>query len=158
MNRQKMIPIGLERAEIERLRQRFERLFSALQESIEADALETYGTFLPPVDICEAEHGIYIYLELAGVSPEEINLTINAGELLIEGIKPASRRTQKKAVSHFCCERQYGKFRRRIKLRWAIDLNETSATLENGMLEVYLPKIADRRGKTVKIEIENLGN
>lgn len=148
-----MIPVGFERAEIERLQRRFERLFSVLQESMEAEAMETYGTFLPPVDICETPKAVWICLELAGVKVEEMLLTLNARELRIEGYKKASKRTQK-AISHFCCERLYGKFQRRVKLRWAINLKKAKAELRNGLLEIYLPKLKDRRGQTVKIPVK----
>lgn len=147
-----MIPIGFERVEIERLRQKFERLFSVLEESIEADSLEVFGAFLPAVDLRETEKAVFICVELAGVKSEDINLFVNSKELCIEGVRKTSKRTQK-AISHFCCERQYGKFRRVIQLRWAIDLKDANAELKNGLLEIYLPKLADRRGKVVKIPI-----
>lgn len=153
MTRQKLIPFGLDRAEIERLQKRFERLFSVLQESLEAEALETYGAFLPAVDIFETDQAVYISVELAGVRTDQIKLTVSARELVVEGVKNASQRTQK-AASHSCCERLYGKFRRRIQLRWAINLTETSAELKNGLLEIHLPKLVDRRGQTVTVPIK----
>lgn len=148
-----MIPIGFERIEIERLRQKFERLFAVLEDSIEAESLEVFGSFLPPFDLRESETAVFICVELAGVKSEDINLTISSKEVCIEGIRKTSKQTQK-AVSHFCCERQYGNFRRVIQLRWAIDLTKASAQLNNGLLEIYLPKLVDRRGKTVKVPIK----
>lgn len=153
MKRQKMIPIGFERAEIERLRQKFERLFAVLEDSIEAESLEVFRAFLPPVDLREGDKAIFICIELAGVSADEINLTVNSKEVCIEGIRKTSKQTQK-AISHFCSERQYGKFRRIIQLRWAVNLKEATAELKNGLLEIYLPKLIDRRGKNVKIPIK----
>jgi HSP20 family protein len=153
MKRQKMIPIGFERVEVERLRQKFERLFAVLEDSIEAESLEVFGAFLPPVDLREGEKAIFICIEIAGVKPDEIILTVNSKEVYIEGIRKTSKQTQK-AVSHFCCERQYGKFRRVIQLRWAIDLKGATAELKDGLLEIYLPKLVDRRGKNVKVPIK----
>lgn len=147
-----MIPIGFERIEFERLRQKFERIFNVLEESLEAESMEFPGAFLPPVDIRETDKAVFISTELAGVKLSDINLTINSKEICIEGIRKTSKRTQQ-AVSHFCCERQYGKFRRIIYLRWAINLTEATAALKNGLLEIYLPKLIDRRGKSVKIPV-----
>lgn len=155
MKHQKIIPITFERIEIERLRQKFERLFTALEESIEAESLELLGTFLPSVDLKETEKAVFISVELAGVKPDDVNLTVNSKEVCIEGIRKISKHTQK-AVSHFCCERQYGKFRRVIQLRWAINLKETTAELNDGLLEIYLPKLIDRRGKALKIPINTI--
>lgn len=153
MKRQKMIPIGFERIEIERLRQKFERLFAVLEDSIEAESLEVFGAFLPQVDLRESDAAIFICVELAGVKSEDINLTVNSKEVCIEGIRKTSKQTQK-AVSHFCCERQYGKFRRVIQLRWAINLTKATAELNDGLLEIHLPKLIDRRGKNVKVPIK----
>ncbi len=147
-----MIPVGIEKVEIERLRQKFERLFTGLEESIEAESLEYFGTFLPAVDLKETEDAIFICVELAGITPNDINLVVNSKEICIEGIRKTSKQTQK-AISHFCCERQYGKFRRVIQLRWAVSLKDATAELKNGLLEIYLPKLIDRRGKAVKIPI-----
>ena len=155
MTKQTIFPLGLDRREVERLQKRFERLFSVLQESLEAEALETYGTFLPPLDICETANDVLISVEIAGVDAGGIKLTIGADELLIEGLKNASKRTQK-GISHSRCERQYGKFRRCIQLRWAIDVQRTKAELKNGILEISLPKLKDRRGQKVTIPVTEI--
>ena len=150
-----MIPIGFERGEIERLRRKFERLFTVLEESLEAESLEFFGAFLPSVDLKENEKAVFICIELAGVRASDINLTVNSKEVCIEGIRKTSKHTQK-AVSHFCCERQYGNFRRVIQLRWAIDVNEATAELKDGLLKIHLPKLIDRRGKAVKIPVKTV--
>ena len=49
-----MRTIGLERIEVERLRQRVGRLFAALQEAVEDVAPAQPGAWLPPVDLCES--------------------------------------------------------------------------------------------------------
>lgn len=152
MKRHQIVPFGFERPEIERLRKKFERLFSVLQEAAEAESLESYGAFHPCVDLRETADSIKIDVELAGVDPEKLSISANSREVIIEGVRNRSKETES-GVSHFCCERQYGKFRRAVPLRWAIDLSKTSALLENGLLQIVLPKLADRRGRSVKIPV-----
>lgn len=152
-----MVPFGFERPEIERLRQKFERLFSVLQEAAEAETLESYGAFHPSVDLRETIDAIKIDAELAGVDPEKLYVSANSREVVIEGVRNRSTETES-GVSHFCCERQYGNFRRVIPIRWAIDLSKSSATLENGLLKIVLPKLADRRGRSVKIPVKVIQN
>ena len=152
-----MIPIAdvrLETTELRRLQARVERLFSALEEALEVEAADSFNSFSPSVDLCETGDMVKISVELPGVSPDDINLTVTAKDLCIEGEKKHSPHTHK-AISHFCCERQYGKFTRRINLRWAINISETSAELKNGTLSVLMPKLTDRRGKSVRIPIES---
>ncbi len=156
--RPKMIPVpgtNVEIAELKRLQRRVERLFSALEEALELETAERFSAFSPPVDLYETDDSVLISIELPGVEADDINLVATAKDLTIEGVKKQSGATHK-AVSHFCCERQFGKFRRRINLRWAININETSSELKNGSLKIRLPKLVDRRGKSVKIPVEDV--
>ena len=50
---------GLERLELQRLRDRVGRLFAALQEATVAEDPLASGTWAPPVDLCETDDAIY---------------------------------------------------------------------------------------------------
>jgi HSP20 family protein len=78
---------------------------------------------------------------------------VTAKEVTIEGEKQHSSTTSR-AVSHFCCERRYGRFHRKIILRWAININKVKAEMRDGVLQIMLPKLVDRRGKSVRVAIE----
>ena len=95
-----------------------------------------------------------MHIELPGVKLEDMSLLATANEICIKGIKNHSANTEK-AISHFCCERQYGRFSRRISLRWSINISETTAELKEGMLTIKMPKLIDRRGKSIQIPIKN---
>lgn len=154
--RPKMIPtsaVRTERFELRRLKEKLERLFSTLEEAIEIEASDSFNTFSPSVDLRENADAVVISIELPGVKPEDINLSVTSKDICIEGEKKHSGETDK-AISHFCCERQYGKFSRRINLRWSININETRAELKEGTLSVHMPKLVDRRGKSINIPIE----
>jgi HSP20 family protein len=146
--------ISLEKIELRRLQKKVERLFSALEEALESEASGYFDTFSPSVDICENEKNVQVVVELPGVSSDGISLRVTAKDIIIEGEKKHSP-TAKKMISHFCCERQYGKFQRRIQLRWAININETTAELKDGTLNIILPKLIDRRGTSVIIPIKS---
>jgi HSP20 family protein len=154
--RPKMIAANgsLEKIELRRLYRKVERLFGALEEALESESSDYFDTFSPAVDLCENKEMVQVAVELPGVKSEDINLTVTAKDITIEGYKNHSPTTEK-AISHFCCERQYGKFQRRIQLRWAININETTAELKDGTLKVTLPKLIDRRGKSVTIPIKS---
>lgn len=154
--RPKMIAanVSLEKIQLRRLLERVERLFGVLEEALESESSDYYDSFSPSVDLCENKEKVQVSVELPGVKSEDVNLTVTAKEITIEGKKKHSPTTHK-ALSHFCCERQYGKFQRRIGLRWAININETSAELKDGILKITLPKLIDRRGKSVNIPIKS---
>ncbi len=145
--------VKFEAAELRRLQLRVERLFSVLEESLEFEGTKTFNTFAPAVDLCETTDAVCVTIELPGIDPKEIALAVTAKAVCISGEKKHSANTQK-AISHFCCERPYGKFERHINLRWAININETKAELKDGILHVRMPKLIDRRGKSVRIPIK----
>jgi len=146
--------VSYERVELKRLYSRVERLYSVLEEALEIEASESFNTFSPTIDLCETGDSVIVSVELPGINPEEIDLTVTAKHICIEGHKRYSPHTEK-AISHFCCERQYGKFRRKINLRWAINIGNVSAELKNGTLSIVLPKLVDRRGKAIKVTIKS---
>lgn len=143
-----------EKIELRRLHERVERLFGALEEILESENSDFFDSFSPSVDLCENKETIEVSVELPGVQNADINLNVTAKAITIEGLKNHSP-TTKKAISHLCCERQYGKFQRRIQLHWPININETTAELKDGTLKITLPKLIDRRGKSVTIPIRS---
>jgi HSP20 family protein len=145
---------GLERLELQRLRDRVGRLYAALQEATEAENPLASGTWAPPVDLCETETMISIRVELPGVTAEQIKIGLSNTKLRIWGEKKR-RPNRRKILSYLCSERSFGKFGRIVPLRWTFSVREASAYLCNGMLHIHLPKIEDRRGEEVLIEVKD---
>ena len=145
---------GLERLEIQRLRDRVGRLFAALQEAAEGDGPLASGTWSPPVDLCETEKQINIRVELPGVAADQIKIGLTNSQLRVWGEKKR-RVTRSRITSHLCSERNYGSFTRIVPLRWTINVRDATAELENGVLLVRLPKTQDRRGKEFKVTVKD---
>ena len=76
-----------------------------------------------------------------------------ADALLIAGEKPA-RRSGPESSFHLV-ERGFGRFARTVRLARACDVSRAHATLAGGELRVSIPKIAERRGRTIQIAIKN---
>ncbi len=145
---------GLERLELQRLRDRVGRLFAALQEATEAENPLASGAWVPPVDLCETQEAILLRVELPGVSAEQIKIGLCNTKLRIWGEKKR-RAARRRIVSHLCSERSYGKFNRVVPLRWTISIRDATAELENGILHIRLPKIADRRGGEFSVTVKD---
>src|SRR4029078_4940770 len=145
---------GLERLELQRLRDRVGRLFAALQEATVAEDPLASETWAPPVDLCESADAIVIYVELPGLTAEHIKVGATNTQLRIWGDK--KRRTPRNRIlSHLCSERSFGKFSRIVPLRWTVSIQDAEASIDNGMLMVRLPKIEDRRGVEFKIPVKD---
>jgi len=145
---------GLERLELQRLRDRVGRLFAALQEATVAEDPLASETWAPPVDLCESADAIVIYVELPGLTAEHIKVGATNTQLRIWGDK--KRRTPRNRIlSHLCSERSFGKFCRIVPLRWTVSIQDSEASIDNGMLTVRMPKIEDRRGVEFKIPVKD---
>jgi HSP20 family protein len=147
---------GLERLELQRLRDRVGRLFAALQEATEADDPLASEAFAPPVDLCEATEAIYVRVELPGLTAEQINIGLTSSRLRVWGEKKRQP-TRKRIISHLCSERSYGRFSRVVPLRWPVSVRDGTAELKNGILLIKLPKITDRRGVEFKVAVKDAG-
>jgi HSP20 family protein len=145
---------GLERLELQRLRDRVGRLFAALQEATVADDPLASETWAPPVDLCETADAIVLQVELPGLTAEQIKIGATNTQLRIWGEKKR-RATRNKIISHLCSERSYGRFCRIVPLRWTVSVQDAAAEVANGMLTVRLPKIEDRRGVEFKIKVKD---
>ena len=145
---------GLERLELQRLRDRVGRLYVALEEATEAENPLASGAWAPPVDLCETEDKIFLRVELPGVTADQIKIGLTNTKLRIWGEKKR-RQARRRIISHLCSERSYGKFNRVVRLRWTICVRTASAELKNGMLYIYLPKIEDRRGSETMVEVKD---
>ena len=145
---------GLERLELQRLRDRVGRLYAALQEATEAENPLASGAWAPPVDLCETEKMISIRVELPGVSADQIKIALCNSKLRIWGEKKR-RPNRRRIISYLCSERSFGKFGRVVPLRWTFCIRSATAEIENGVLHIHLPKIEDRRGEEVLIAVKD---
>jgi HSP20 family protein len=145
---------GLERLEVQRLRDRVGRLYAALQEATEAENPLASGTFAPPVDLCETETGISIRVELPGVTADQIKIGLTNTKLRIWGEKKR-RPSRRRIISYHCSERSFGKFGRVVPIRWTVSIRNATAELKSGVLHIHLPKIEDRRGEEVLVEVKD---
>jgi HSP20 family protein len=148
---------GLERLELQRLRDRVGRLFAALQEATVAEDPLASETWAPPVDLCETADKIVVRVELPGLTAEQIKLGATNTQLRIWGEKKRSK-PRNRIISHLCSERSYGKFTRLVPLRWTVSVHNATAELANGMLVITLPKIQDRRGVEFKIAVTDVSD
>lgn len=146
---------GLERLELQRLRDRVGRLFAALQEATVAEDPLASETWAPPVDLCETKDSIVLRVEFPGLAAEHIKIGATNTQLRIWGEKKR-RKPRNRILSHLCSERSYGRFSRIVPLRWSVSIQEATAELANGILTICLPKVEDRRGVEFRIEVKEI--
>jgi HSP20 family protein len=98
----------------------------------------------PAIDVFETPDELVIEAELPGTDPAQIGVSIGEGLVLVEGAKddPGPGR-----VNYLCMERSFGPFRRTVATGRAVDAARATATYRDGILQVRLPKIEEKRGR-----------
>jgi HSP20 family protein len=106
----------------------------------------------PTVDIVDTEKSYEITAEVPGLSPENLEVKLVNGRLIIKGEKKKSKR-EKHGDTEFS-ERSYGSFERSFEVPEGVDSGKIEATLEAGVLTVLLPKRIEAQKPTKKIEVK----
>lgn len=94
--------------------------------------------FSPTADASHAADCYEINLELPGVDPDEIDVSLTDHLLTVKGEK---RRTREEKGRHFYfSERGYGAFQRSFRLPADVDAGHVSAQHANGVLTIRMPR------------------
>ena len=106
--------------------------------------------WVPPVDIREEPQQFVIHVDLPGVEPKNIDVTLEKGELTIRGRRELAAREEKQGFRRV--ERVSGEFYRRFSLPDTADSQAVKARHANGVLEVSIPKQAQVLPRKVTVE------
>ncbi|HRP01998.1 MAG TPA: Hsp20/alpha crystallin family protein [Candidatus Kapabacteria bacterium] len=115
-----------------------------------------YGSFSPRVDISEDEKKIYINAEIAGLSKDDIKVTVSEDSILsIKGSKKKDTNTKETedGLIYHRIERSYGEFSRSFVLPDNVNKDSIAAKFEDGVLRLSFDKIAPTKPKEVEINI-----
>ncbi|MGH9370321.1 MAG: Hsp20/alpha crystallin family protein [Vicinamibacterales bacterium] len=104
------------------------------------------------MDVLEMADRIELLMDLPGVSGGELRILFSQGTLIIAGRKLPGACAHREAAFHLA-ERSFGRFARAVRLSGAFDAGRASATLVSGELRVVLPRIEERRGRDIHIQI-----
>ena len=132
------------------LKDRLNRLFENVlrRGDVSQDEIPRWS---PASDLRENAEGFLLTTELPGVRREDVRIRVEGGFLVLEG----SRAMEKEArdADHLRIERSYGPFMRSFHLPAEIDGRGITATLRRGVLEVFVPKSAERRARAVTVRV-----
>ena len=138
-------------APIDRMRDEFERTMQQLW-SGDSDFKDLFsgGEWLPRVDVLESDEALEVKVDLPGIKPEDVDISITEDRLTVKGEREEEKETNDKTYHRV--ERNYGSFYRAIPLPPGADRDKVSAASENGVLTVTVPKIAAAKAKTIKVK------
>ena len=104
------------------------------------------------VDVYQTPHHIIIKSMVAGVKPDDLDISITQDMVTIKGKR--ERHEEIKEEDYFYQELYWGSFSRSILLPQEIDPDEAEATIKNGILTIKLPKLDKEKTKKLKVKSE----
>jgi HSP20 family protein len=114
------------------------------------------GMFTPPVDIKEDADSYTVHLEVPGVSQDNLQLSLQDNVLTIKGSKEQKQESGEGRYRRI--ERSYGSFSRSLSLPRNVDATRVEANLEDGVLEVRLPKREESKPRQINVGVtQNAG-
>jgi len=107
--------------------------------------------WLPRVDVFDRNDYLVIRAEMPGLTAEEIDLTIEDRTLTISGARTFDQ-TEETGTIHRR-EIQVGEFERTLVLPEGMNAEEISASMDNGILEISIPRRPEVLPRKVKVKV-----
>ncbi len=110
------------------------------------------SVFAPAVDMYEKDGNVVVEMPLAGVDPEKVEITIEDNTLTVKG--GSESKTEVDEKNYYRKEVRGGSFYRAVSLPAPVLKDKASASSENGILKITLPKAPEVKTKTVPVKVK----
>ena len=139
-------------ASVERLRREFDHwldvALSQGEKALDAVGLKGGLGWSPAVDVVEWVDDVTVFVDLPGVDPQAIELTLAGNMLTLKGEKPAVAADDAHVVLR---TRPRGKFTRSVPLPVPVDPDQVAADAKDGVLTVRLTKSERARARQIPV-------
>jgi len=104
----------------------------------------------PNVDIQETENDIVLKADLPGMKEEDIEVSVDEGQLIIKGDRKIEK--EEKEKDYVRIERSYGSFYRSFNIGVPIKEDAVKASYKDGVLNVSIPKAEVKKPKKITVK------
>ena len=129
----------------------FSSKFNSLLSEFDMNESSLSG-FTPVVNTREGEFAYHIDADLPGVKKEDINISVKGNMITISGERKSKKEV--KEEDYHRIETSFGKFERRFTVPDGADVENITASNEDGVLEVVIPKLKSETDKVKNIEVK----
>ena len=105
----------------------------------------------PPADVCESETEVRLFVEIAGMAPDSIDVKVEKNRLILRGER---RRPHAPEQTYHQTEILMGPFHRSFALQAEIDSEGVEANYNQGILEIVLPKKREQH-KVLPVKVKS---
>ena len=109
----------------------------------------TATAWAPALDISERKDAYLVTVELPGVEPDDLDITLEDGLLTIQGERHFAHDSSEQQFHRV--ERRYGAFRRAITLPAQVQAEQIQASFDNGVLQIVVPKMEEAKPKRIQV-------
>jgi HSP20 family protein len=110
------------------------------------------GAWMPSMDVYETEDRIVATLELPGIEPGDVEVSVEDSTLSVSGSRELSSEVKEENVHRL--ERRYGSFTRAITLPTTADTDTIEASFDKGVLTIEVPKVERAKPKKIQVRAE----
>jgi HSP20 family protein len=114
------------------------------------------ASWIPATDVSEDQDSIRICMELAGVNPDDVRISLENNVLTIRGEKKQEEEENSERVHRI--ERTYGTFERTFVVPNTVDPDRIEANHQNGLLTVTIPKAERARPREIRVNSSGAGS
>ena len=107
--------------------------------------------WIPAMDLVETEDDFILRADLPGLSEGDVNVELDDNVLTVSGERKAEHEERKEG--YYRVERASGSFSRSLTLPEGVDADAVTASFDKGVLEVHVPKPAQRKPCKVTISV-----
>ena len=101
------------------------------------------------LDVSRDANALHVEAALPGVKPEDVDITVENGTVTISGKTAEERRAEE--GSYVLQEIRRGSFSRSVSLPTGLEPDKATATFENGILRLEIPKAEQVKPRQIKI-------
>lgn len=130
------------------LQDEINRLFSSWSNNESTSAI---ADWMPNVDINERADSFQLHVDVPGVDPKDVEITLDNGVLTISGERSYVKEDNDENMVRRRSERAYGRFYRRFILPDTVDAEKVKASNRHGVLEITIPKQAKALPRRIKV-------
>ena len=137
--------------EMRRLRKDMDRLFTRVRHCFGAPAWLGESLEGLCIDLLEREDTLTVKVEIPGIDPGDLEISVTHDRLTISGEK-CEERSDKGRYS-YRVERRFGSFSRTIRLPCLVEIEDVEATYKKGVLDITMPKSKQEKKNQVRIQV-----
>jgi HSP20 family protein len=116
------------------------------------EAAEDEGEGQLTIDVYQTESDIVIKSTVAGVSADDIDITVTGDMVTVRGKRSPDEDIPPE--SYYYQECYWGPFSRSVILPVDIDADKIDASIKNGILTVRMPKVEKEKTRKLKVRVE----